>query len=67
MINEIELREIASNLYDGGWRISDREELEHENVYNFSAHELDIILEALQDYETAERNTAIDSYIASLN
>ena len=52
MMTEIELREAASNLYDGGWRTSDRKELEQE--YNFTTYELEIILEALQDYEANE-------------
>ena len=45
----IGLREIASNLYDGGWRSSDCSELKQE--YNFNDYELDIIVDALQDYE----------------
>lgn len=49
MTNEIELRETASNLYDGGWRASDREYLKAE--YDFSEYELDIICEALLDFE----------------
>ena len=65
MMTEIELREAASNLYDGGWRVTDAEEIKKE--YGLSIYELEIVLEALQDYETTERNTAIDSYIASLN
>lgn len=52
MMTEIELREAASNLYDGGWRASDAEEIKKE--YGLSIYELKIVLEALQDYEANE-------------
>ena len=65
MMTEIELREAASNLYDGGWRVSDAEEIKKE--YGLSIYELEIVLEALQDFETNERNTAVNSHIATLN
>lgn len=61
MMREIELREAASNLYAGGWRSNDGAEIKKE--YGLSIYELEVVLEALQDYETDERSRAIEEYL----
>lgn len=49
MTNTIELREIASNLFDGGWRSTDKDEIQSE--YDFNDSEIEVVIEALLDYE----------------
>ncbi|WP_455973610.1 hypothetical protein [Acidaminococcus intestini] len=49
MMNISELQQAASNLYDGGWRSTDREELIKE--YQLTEDEADAIVELLEQYE----------------
>lgn len=44
-----ELQSIASNLYDGGWRADDREEIAGE--YHLDNRNLDRVCELLKEYE----------------
>ncbi len=49
MMNISELQQAASNLYDGGWRSTVREELIKE--YQLTEDEADAIVELLEQYE----------------
>ena len=45
--------EITANLYDGGWRAADREEMIR--CYDLTEDEADAICELLEEYENADR------------
>lgn len=52
-ITEQKIRDGAYNLYDGGWRAEDREQLKEE--YGLDDEELDIIVDQLQIIEDKVR------------
>ena len=47
------MEDVADNLYDGGWRASDRELMI--GYYNLTEDEADAICELLEEYEIADR------------
>lgn len=48
-IKRIELEQIAGAAYDGGWRTSDKEDLQKE--YGFTDDELEIVMDKLAEIE----------------
>ena len=49
--------DIAANLYDGGWRASDREQMI--GYYTLTEDEADAICELLEEYENADREDTL--------
>ena len=47
------IRDAAANLYDGGWRASDREQMI--GYYTLTEDEADAICELLEEYEIADK------------
>ena len=54
-VQEMQMRigDIAANLYDGGWRAADREQMI--GYYTLTEDEADAICELLEEYEIADR------------
>lgn len=48
-MERIELEQMAGAAYDGGWRASDKEDLQKE--YGFNDDELEIVLDKLAEIE----------------
>lgn len=50
---QMSMGDIAANLYDGGWRAADREQMIE--YYTLTEDEADAICELLVEYENAEK------------
>ena len=50
---QMSMGDIAANLYDGGWRAADREQMIV--YYTLTEDEADAICELLEEYEIADR------------
>ena len=50
---QMSMGDIAANLYDGGWRAADREQMI--GYYTLTEDEADAICELLEEYEIADR------------
>lgn len=50
---QMKMGDIAANLYDGGWRAKDREQMI--GYYTLTEDEADAICELLEEYEIADR------------
>ena len=50
---QIRIGDIAANLYDGGWRAADREQMI--GYYTLTEDEAGTICELLEEYEIADR------------
>lgn len=50
---QMSMGDIAANLYDGGWRAKDREQMI--GYYTLTEDEADAICELLEEYENADR------------
>ena len=48
---QMSMGDIAANLYDGGWRAADREQM----IGYYTEDEADAICELLEEYENADK------------